>query len=627
MHLLCFLAGVQRVDPELVLARARRVLEETMPRFPIPLEAAITLLPELQGGWLSIVPARSGLRSRLSSHVGDDLAVLLYGELFGIEDADAVHTVTERWRSGGPNAVRDLDGCFSAVVVERKARRCTVVSDLIGRRTLRYARSDGALILATHDLALVATGLVPPRVDMLAVKSVAAYGWSLGGKPLLEGVEPCEPESIVRYSDGDLTVTREPRLRTAPVSGTSRRRREREVLDAMIEQMRNICRAAAKGSELVKTDLTAGLDSRCVLAVLRSTVDAGRLVAGTEGEETDLDVVIARRVAQKVGIKHSLDVRATPEPARMMERLDVLAFSSSGDTDGKRALTDIFRNAEFADPHTRFYGSAGENFRGGFYPSSSFRSLTGLTFQGVVDHIVRVYSRLDSLEWRDATTRAELVRLLERVLRGHEGNARLPIDLFDYYYALERSGRWGAFAARATWWAQYVSPFTSSSMLHLWFQLPPPLGAGSRLHRAILHRFMPECYYLPLVNDSLFVPLLRSQRVADRAGALWSRWGSRAARAKSAERAMKSGTRTNLDKWSADHMQSSIRPEIERLLTSTGSVTQRVFTPESVGKMLEDLRKDEWGMVTVGTLLTMERWAGQIDRAWELARLDDRQAN
>jgi hypothetical protein len=621
MHLLCFLAGLS--SPELILARVRRVLAETMPEFPVALQTELTILPELSGGWLTMVPSQPGLRSRLSTHVGDDIALLFYGELFGVAENDWRQTVIAAWRSGGPDAVRDLDGCFSVLIVERMARRCTVVSDLIGRRSLRYAAIDGALLVATHDVALVATGLVSPRVDMTAVSSVASFGWSLGGKPLIEGVEACEPESVLQYCERQLDVRRLPRMRTEPAVGSGSRRRERDVVNAMIDTMSRNCAAAVDRGDLVKTDLTAGLDSRCVLALLIPAMGREKIIAGTEGEETDLDVVVAQRIAGKVGVQHVLDLRSSPEPEKFLERLDVLAFSSSGDTDGKRALTNLFQRSELVDPLTRFYGAAGENFRGGFYPSSSVKILNAMTFDGVVDHLVRVYSRLNSLVWREASTRSQLVSLLERRLRQYEGVARHPMDLLDFYYVFERFGRWGSFSARATWWSQYFAPFSSASLLHLWFQLPPPLGVGSKLHRAILRRYLPSCYYLPLVNDAWFAPLLRYPRLTDRLGGVWTRWGSRAARATragSSKRARATVTRATLDTWSANQILSTVRPVAERLLMSTGSITPRLFPAEQIEGMLGDLRRDPEAMISVGTLLTVERWREQIERTWALAR-------
>ena len=123
MHVLCFLAGVS--SPEPVLARVRRVLAESMPRFPVRLQAEVTVLPELSGGWVTVVPSQPGLRPRLRSHVSDDVALVLYGELFGVPEPEALGAVIDAWRTGGPDAVRDLDGCFSVLVVERAARRCT----------------------------------------------------------------------------------------------------------------------------------------------------------------------------------------------------------------------------------------------------------------------------------------------------------------------------------------------------------------------------------------------------------------------------------------------------------------------------------------------------------------------
>jgi hypothetical protein len=624
MHLLCFIAGFDRLPtPDSILHRLQRVLQGVVPEFPVALEITTGILPEIQGGWLLQAPAAPELRLRVGTYVRADLAVLFYGELFGVEDHLAPHTVADTWSAGGPNAVRDLDGCFSTIVIERTSRRCTVVSDLVGRRTLRYAEVDGSFVVATHDVALVGTGLVRPSVNMTAVRSASAFGWALGGRPFLNGATICEPDSILRYHDRVVTVQREPRLNSPTLPGEGSKNREQEVLTAMMDHLRKLTSSVSGKTGDVKTDLTAGMDTRFVLALLLSTVQKERLVAGTEGQSCDLDVIVAQRIARTVGIRHVIDVHAVPDPAKFLKSLDILAFTVNGDTDAKRAMTDLFQRAEFVDPSPRFYGTASEFFRGACYPMGrSKRQLLGMTYDDVTKWNIKQWTKIDSLPWKDEESRIEVLALLHERQKRYEELCRNPIDLVDLFYVFERFGRWGSFSARATWWAQYFTPFGSTTLIKLGVQLPPPLGFGARLHRAVIRRFLPSCYYTPLVNGAWCVPLLGHPLLASKFGDTVNRLGAIKTRAGRALGGSDQGQAGDQDSWSAKQMGTAIRPAAQSLLSSGRSIAPQVFKSKDIEEMLTGLGSSDLYLTAIATLLTMERWREQVERAWQLAQAE-----
>jgi len=621
MHLLCFIAGFDRQSPESLLKRAQRVLQTVVPRFPVPLQSECGMVPEIQGGWLLLFPSHPGLRRRLGTCLRKDLVVLFYGELFGKGDLPAADAVADTWVAGGPDAVRDLDGCFSAIVVERTARRCTVVSDLVGRRTLRYVTIDGCLIVATHDVALVATGLVRPTVNMTAARSATATGWALGGKPFLAGATICEPDSILRYHDRAVKVQKAPRLTVGPLKEGGTKGTEQEIHAAMTGHIRNTIASFSDKAEEVKADLTAGMDTRFLLALLLSTVEKNRLVVGTEGQSSDLDVQVAQHIARTMGVRHVIDVHSEPEPQKFLENLDILAFTVNGDTDGKRAMTNLFQRAEFVDPAPRFYATASEFFRGACYPLSSTKSeLMGMTHDDVFKWNVKTWTKLDGLKWKDEESRAECLAQMEERHARYRELCRRPVDLIDLFYIFERFGRWGSFSARATWWAQYCTPFGSPVLIKMGFQLPPPLGFGAKMQRAAIRRYLPGCYYTPLVNGSWFVPLMRSPRLASKYGEAVQRLNSLTSTAGRRSGISGHGQKgDDQDKWSARQMASAIRPAANELLLSGESIAPQLFDTATLEKMLTSLGSSDKHLASVSTLLTMERWREQVSKAWRLA--------
>lgn len=618
MDLLLFVAGFDAGFLELMLSRVIGVLTEILPGFPVPLTPRMGFIPDVDGAWLLLGPAITGVRQRVGTLFAGDLSVIFYGELFGEDQLRAPEIVMNAWWKGGSDAVRDLDGCFSAVIVERSARRCTVVSDLAGRRTLRYVETGGTLLVASHDAALVATGIVSPSVNLNAARWVSTLGWSLGGKPLLDAARICEPDTVLQFQNHRLSTNRKPRLRRG-IEVAPRKDDGREILDAMTRHLRTTVSSVAGTSGIVKSDLTAGLDSRCLLALLLSVVEKDRIVVGTEGQASDLDVVAARRIAEASGIRHEIDFHEPPDPEKFLDRLDALAFWINGDTDGKRALTDIFKRAVFADPAPRFYGTAGEIFRGYYYPSGTARDLLGLNGKFVRTWLIENWTSVNTFPWKDDSTRPELAEIFGERLDRFEDLARTPVDLFDLFYTFERYGRWASFSARATWWSQYNAPFGSPTLIKLGFQLPAPLGYGFKLHRSIIRRYLPGAYFTPLINGRKFLPILADNRTADRYDQAWKRFNALKGAAQKVAGLSARAQKGSLDSWSARQMAFAVRSIARRVLLSGGSIASQLVKPENLERMLADLGSNEHSLTAISTFLTMERWKSRMDRAYHLA--------
>ena len=85
--------------------------------------------------------------------------VLTYGERPGTPQlAQLAHDVFAR---EGAAAVAALDGNFGALLIERETRSVWLCGTLFGHRALYHARAGAAFLAASHDLTLLATGLLP----------------------------------------------------------------------------------------------------------------------------------------------------------------------------------------------------------------------------------------------------------------------------------------------------------------------------------------------------------------------------------------------------------------------------------------------------------------------------------
>jgi hypothetical protein len=108
----------------------------------------------------------------ISEIIDDRYAVLVFGDILNSGSQTAAQIVGDAWIAGGAPRVSHLDGCFSAVIINRATHEVV----LIGRRRLSHYTHDRTLLVSPHDATLMATGHVPVEFDWISIESVV--GWS-----------------------------------------------------------------------------------------------------------------------------------------------------------------------------------------------------------------------------------------------------------------------------------------------------------------------------------------------------------------------------------------------------------------------------------------------------------------
>ncbi len=114
-------------------------------------------------------------------------------------DAEVVVHGYEEW---GADVFRRLDGMFALAVVDERRGEVVLARDGFGIKPL-VRTTRGPAAFASDAMALVAAGLVPPRVDHDAVRGYAALHYAPPPATGIEGIEQVEPGSaVVLRADG-----------------------------------------------------------------------------------------------------------------------------------------------------------------------------------------------------------------------------------------------------------------------------------------------------------------------------------------------------------------------------------------------------------------------------------------
>jgi len=505
MYSFLFLASHNGCDVEKILKKSKDVIESELPSLNCTINSKEFFMPEINGGYYFLYPEQIKENHLITDYNDDEVSVLVFGDTLKAGNREPAEFIAEIWKKGGIKEVRQVDGCFSAIISERKSRKISIISDLMGLRTFNYFSSDSILAVSIHDAAIVSTGLCPLDYDLPAIISLLSCDWSIQGIPLLKQIRSCHPMNYVEWNSGKLSVIHSPILSVENRLESGDRIRVKKHIESMIEVMRENARFLTKDEKAISLELTAGMDSRAVLGILLNTSNKNIIRAETGGATNSLDVHVAKKLSRKYGFSHYDYIPSPDESGFFVDHLRILAFVSNGIANSKRAARKLPELQIEAIPS--FIGNGGEVYHGYYYTKSlQYSGENQYSLDQIFEHLKKkILFRCSKYNWKYR----ELVqycydRLLQSII-SLQSISKIPSDIFNLFYLYERYCRWGSRPFRNTWTRKRYSLFSSTELLKLAFKLPAPISQNYLLHRSIIKSCIPEVYYWP-VNSKYFMP-------------------------------------------------------------------------------------------------------------------------
>jgi len=597
MHTFLFQAGGPVTEITRTLESAARVVQSVMPSFGYRLDSRVQILSENNCGWAIIGADDDPWPALATDWIHEIVAVVAFGETQGLQSP--AKEVGAAFLRGGSAAVRGLGGCVSAIVVDRRHGNVLILSDVVSRRTLRWFETNEAFFVSPHDVALVATGRLDPRIDLVSACSSLGVQWSIGGRPHLEGVRACRPFNYVRWSQHAGAEA----LRDFPSIGELRRHAgevaavRRGLIDAVVKAAdRHTLHA-----DRVIVDLTAGLDSRAVVAMLIGAGLSGKMMTVCTDVPESLDWTTAAQLAAIHGLRFKGRSPETPSPDVFLNNADVLAFYMNGDTCAKRSLA-VLRYPTEVTPHVG--GAGGETFRGTYYPRAT---------DSPANYLINMFTKaVRQLPWSDEELPAAVHLRIEEAVEELAGLAHDPWDILDLFYVYERLGVWGALLPRIPWFRARVLPFCDPLAFLQSLKLPAPIGANCLIHEALIRRYMPSSCWIPINGKrSLALEGNNSIRKA-------LRFGMRPPSGRKDVGAKHAGKSVN--ELRHEILMGPFKATVIETLLDSDSIGAKLMGAQAVERLFQDssvsrkLRTE-----TIGTLVTMQRWLGLIKEARRLA--------
>lgn len=545
---------------------------------------------DVDGGFVLLTITNSILRanSLVSTYQDERLVVACFGEVID-QPVPASQQIADAWRLQGADGIRALEGCFAAVIYQPVERSLTILGDIVGQRTVRFATRKGIIAASPHDICLIASGVATRELDPVSAASVLAYGWSINEQSAYKSIDVCRPFETIVWRNG--RVTKQDCSFVKQIDRLSRRDKDgiRRQNWSVIETLQQFSSGLLDTVEQADVELSAGIDSRAVLSILLSRSEASRFRAVTTGPAMSEDVQIAKLVAARTGIalvRESISKKSLPD---VMEDLTHMALAANGTCGASIAASNP--KIDPANPlGLRFCGDGGEIFRDYYYPLSLRpRNINKEEVFRLLSH----KSSLDRLRFTDTSIPDNVNTRLKIVIEEYRQHVNSAYDVLSLFYLWERFGNWNAISRRSEGTLNRKSPFYSRKAIRLAYCLPEGIGLFTTLHRDAIRNFAPSTFAIP-VNGTGLLSLMYggpSRRLLQMALKMIHKIPSRMGKLYSVSKHDQPSTLNDLRN---ERLSNLVCNKFESTLTDKGSICSILLEPTTISSMISSQKAGDY---------------------------------
>ncbi len=424
-------------------------------------------------------------------------ALVANGEVYNyreLREAHALGCVTgsdcepplHLYRAGGIAALTEgLRGMYAIAVHDRAARRLVLARDPFGIKPLYLAPVEGGLAFASQPAAILAAGLVAPRLRTPSRDELLQLQFTTGAETIFEGITRLLPGETVVIADGAVV---ERHRRPALPQGGPEAVTEEEALARFDAAFEDSIRLHQRSDVPYGLFLSGGLDSGAVLAMMARLADrpvrafTARFAAPGAADEH----AAAEAAARAAGASHAT---ITVTEAEVWRHLPAIV-AAMDDPAADYAIIPSWFLARRAREEVKVVlsGEGGDEILGGYgrYRSAMRPWWLGgkqPRASGTFDHVKDVLREAPRL-WRDGIAAAEAAAATPgrtRLMAAQAADVAewLPNDLL---VKLDRCLMAHAVEGR--------TPFLDTAVAAAGFRLPDALKVRRRTGKWLLRRWL-----------------------------------------------------------------------------------------------------------------------------------------
>jgi asparagine synthase (glutamine-hydrolysing) len=266
---------------------------------------------QIYGGWVAHQNSFAG--QQVFTDPSGDITLLISGECFSDEAVLNATSAPESEKAGsadwllssyehdGDRFFEKLNGLFSGLLIDRRRNKAFLFNDRYGLERIYWHENEDAFYFASEAKALLC---VLPQVRKFELEGVAqylAFGCTLGSRTLFRGVHILPPASVWRFEHrrhdngryfSAQTWESQP---TLPPGSFEK---------DFAQTCQRILPRYVRFSSRLGISLTAGVDSRLIMACLPSVQPRPVCYTFSGEKKVTLDARIAAQVAAVCGLEH-----------------------------------------------------------------------------------------------------------------------------------------------------------------------------------------------------------------------------------------------------------------------------------------------------------------------------------
>jgi asparagine synthase (glutamine-hydrolysing) len=210
-------------------------------------------------------------------------------------------TIVHLYEEHGDDCVRHLRGMFAFAVLDLRRGRLLLVRDRMGEKPLYLVERDGFLAFCSELIGLCGAGVVPPELDLGAIRDY--YFWGFIPEPLcpFQGVRklPAGERLTIDLRSGARSQSRYWRLSDAPaISG--------DPVEVIREELGLMSRIVMRSDKPLAVGLSAGIDSSAIAMFAKrfASQETACISIGYEGRAFQDESWLAADFAREHGLRH-----------------------------------------------------------------------------------------------------------------------------------------------------------------------------------------------------------------------------------------------------------------------------------------------------------------------------------
>lgn len=237
--------------------------------------------------------------------------IVLNGEIYGYQEIKKNYTgypfrgtsdtemVLAMYQRKGTELIHELPGMFAFALWDEKKQELFCARDRFGEKPFYYAfGKNGEFIFASEIKAILASGIVEPKINNEALHHFLQYGYVSTYQSIYSNIFTLPPAHFLTYSNGNISVERYYEIPKNDL-GISLS----DAKEEFTSLLKNAVQKQLVADVEVGSFLSGGLDSSTIVAMVNEFKDKQTTISfGYSGEDSELK--FADEIAKKYGTHH-----------------------------------------------------------------------------------------------------------------------------------------------------------------------------------------------------------------------------------------------------------------------------------------------------------------------------------